>query len=98
MGRRGLSNEVKERIIQMLAAGYTLKDVSEELQVSTSTVYKVRDEIIDCLPAEIGKPYKETKEWLEKNWKWKTPEKQPVRKRRSGKFRTPYNQRARGIV
>lgn len=49
-GRKGMSEEKKNHIVEMYNQGYRIKDIQENLSVSAPTIYKILKERTPAKP------------------------------------------------
>ena len=92
--REKTPDEVEDRVLRMLEAGFKQWEVSEIMGIAKSTVSRIAIRRGFAQPKKSWKPSNETMKWLEENWPPEIPEhlyKPKQKKRRHTNFRTPYN-------
>ena len=75
-------------IRQLIEEGKTTKEIEMITGRSKSTIQQIRHDVNDRVKLAEKSENTDTARWLRKNWQWKMPKEQLVK--RKSNFRTPY--------
>lgn len=76
-------------IRQLIEEGKSTKEIEAITGRSANTVQRIRNDVNGRVELAEKSENTDTAKWLKKNWCWKVPKEQLV-KRKSSNFRTPY--------